>query len=804
MDSKEFNILIISETECIEHMLSDISIDSFNESILTFYTYQTLEGLDHTNFDLILIDSDDINQSMQYVKQLKQHLIQIDTPILIGIQPDEVDLLTSFIEAGVRDYILKPYVKQSLALRVKNNLSYVNAVKMSKQKELQFEALLNNMPYMAWFKNAESQYITVNREFRKHSGKDDAAIYKRDAQFVWDGQIGEKCLEYDLAVMNERRQIVFDEVIPGCRGYREFNIHKAPVIDELDQVIGTIGVARSVTELRNKDAKLKMILENIPFAVALKDLDGTLVDANSKFLDFYKLDEEIFSNFDIHTAYESYPEFKELIEKEINLIKEEDELVLKDKGKHVFIRKVNILDEEHTLEVYKSPVFDIANKMIGIVILIRDITTYLKTQERIQKLAYTDFLTNLANRRSLYKYINEDLTSNEMNLTVMFLDLDNFKKLNDSFGHHYGDEALILIANKLKMLCKDAFVARIGGDEFVIVLENINDSEWLSWKIDQILTEIKTEFNQGDKTSIISVSMGVVTSTSTDIDVDTLLLKGDLALYKAKEKGKNQCVLYTDDLEKSRLFHLQVEHDLRDAVKHDEIELYYQPQYTPQKKLMGFEALFRWNNDAYKNIPIIEIVKMMEENRMIEEVSECIMTKAFKFAKKINCNRQEPIVVSVNISALQIMNPNFVENFKYLMNQVGVLPNQIGIEITETVLMENMDENTKKLKELKDLGITISLDDFGMGYSSLNYLMYLPLSKLKLDRSFIQRMANKREFIALVKLIIDIAHSFSLAVVAEGVEVLEELTILEEMNADYIQGYYFSKPLCEVEALKLI
>lgn len=209
MDSKEFNILIISETEYIQHLLSDISIDGLNEAILTFYTYQTLEGLEDTNFDLILIDSDDINQSMQYVKQLKQHLLQVDTPILIGIQADEVDLLTSFIEAGVNDYILKPYVKQSLALRIKNNLSYVNAVKMSKQKELQFDALLNNMPYMAWFKNAESQYITVNREFRKHSGKDDTAIYNRDDQFLWDGQIGEKCREYDLAVMNERRQIGF-------------------------------------------------------------------------------------------------------------------------------------------------------------------------------------------------------------------------------------------------------------------------------------------------------------------------------------------------------------------------------------------------------------------------------------------------------------------------------------------------------------------------------------------------------------------------------------------------------------------
>lgn len=345
--------------------------------------------------------------------------------------------------------------------------------------------------------------------------------------------------------MNERRQLVFDEVIPGRKGYREFNIYKAPVIDELDQVVGTIGIARDVTELRNKDAKLKMILENIPFAVALKDINGIFIDANNNFLNFtiYRIKSCLIL---IH-AMNSTLNFPMKSKSAHQRSKREDELVLREKKTHIFTHKVMRNNQECILEIYKSPVFDICNQVIGIVMLIRDITDSLRTQERIKKLAYTDFLTNLENRRSLYKYIEEDLKEEVKDLTVMFIDLDNFKKLNDSCGHHYGDEALILISKKLKALCEGAFVARIGGDEFVVVWENSTDDEWLSKKINQILHDMKTEFNKGDKTNIISVSIGIVTSKANNLDVDTLLLKGDLALYKAKEKGKNQYILYTED-----------------------------------------------------------------------------------------------------------------------------------------------------------------------------------------------------------------------------------------------------------------
>ncbi len=785
MKQRDIQVLIISANHDIEKMLKKVSYEFLQQYALKFETHREIIIKE---FDFIIIEDD--KHALSHLKELKNCSLYDNKPVLIVVEKKKN--LASFIEMGVHDYLVKPLHIEELKLKVKSYLIYISVLRESKNSQLQFDALLNNTPYMAWFKNTDSQYIKVNREFREHSGKDDDVIFGRDDSFVWDGKIGKTCREYDLIVMNERRQIVFEEVIPGKKGYREFNIYKAPVVDELDEVIGTIGIARDVTELRNKDAKLQMILENIPFAICLKELDGTIIDVNSKFMEYYNKSRESIVGYKISELDKSFNA----------VIAYEDQTVIKEGCSQKFIRQFELRGEERIAEIYKAPVFDIANKMIGIVALMREVTEDIKTQEHIKRLAYTDFLTGLHNRRSLYKYIESEKA--QLNLTVMFMDLDNFKKLNDSFGHHYGDEALLLISKKLISLCEDAFVARIGGDEFVVVWKNLNSETDLMNKINEILLEMKTEFSKGDKTNIISVSMGIVNSKGRDIDVDHLLLQGDLALYRAKEKGKNQFVIYTDDLEKERLFALELEMDLRDAIKNNEITLFYQPQYTCDKQLQGFEALFRWDNPKYQHVSIIDIIKMIEECRMIDEIGDYIIEHSCRFAKKVNEYSTKLLVVSMNISALQIMNHNFVDKFKSLIEKVGVSPSLIGIEITETVLMENMKENTKKLKALKALGVKISLDDFGTGYSSLNYLVHLPLSQVKIDQSFVRGMSQGEEFIRLVKLIVNIAHTLSLPVVAEGVEYEEDLKLLQSLKIDYIQGYYFSKPVCEEEALKLI
>ncbi|WP_297487850.1 EAL domain-containing protein, partial [uncultured Cetobacterium sp.] len=280
--------------------------------------------------------------------------------------------------------------------------------------------------------------------------------------------------------------------------------------------------------------------------------------------------------------------------------------------------------------------------------------------------------------------------------------------------------------------------------------------------------------------------------------------RSDLALYKAKEQGKNQYVFYNKALDKQRCFDEEIENDLKNALEKKELTLHYQAQYNTQGQLFGFESLLRWNNEKYKKIPIINIISIIEKTTLIDDIGDFILEEAFSFSKKINIFRENKIVISVNISALQIMKSNFVKNIKKILNKIDVDPKIVGIEITETVLLKNIEENLLKIKELKDIGITISLDDFGTGYSSFCYLVKLPLTNIKLDKNFIWGMKDSDEYKTLVKLCVDTAHALNLKIVAEGVETTEELDILKKMNVDFIQGYLFSKPIPENKVIELL
>ncbi|MEG0135257.1 MAG: EAL domain-containing protein [Cetobacterium sp.] len=662
------------------------------------------------------------------------------------------------------------------------------------EQDIQLKTLMNNIPYMTWFKDKNSNYIMVNDAFKSHSGKNMETIYGKSDDFVWDGMLGEKCREYDLDVMEKNTQVVFDEVIPGKQGYREFNIYKAPVHDYEGTIIGTVGIAKDITDLKNENTKVNIIMENIPSAVWLNDVDGNILNVNSKFYEFFKIPNQSVIGENV---------LKIVGEKFKNEIETENRLVLTKRKTMSFERKIVIDKEEKIVSVHKTPVLDLENKIIGIVGMMQDITKSKKTQEKIEKLVYTDTLTDLGNRRALYKYFNE-IKDKDCILTVMTIDLDNFKKLNDSLGHHMGDKAIIIIGEKLKESCADGFIGRNGGDEFIIIWDNLNSIEEVKKISEKILSNIVTEFRKEDKFNVVSASIGVVSEKLDGNNLVTLLMKADFALYEAKDLGKNCYVIYTQELEEKRILSIDIEQDLKKSIERDEIHLHYQPQYTNDGKIFGFEALFRWKNEKYSKVPVLEIIKIMENQNILYIVSDSIIEKALTFIKRINKKYNTEYLISINISTLEIMDRDFVPKIKNLLNKIDINPKWVGLEITETTLMKDMDKNIEKLKELKDMGIRISLDDFGTGYSSFNYLIRLPLSEVKIDRSFVSKIFMGNEYEKLVKLIIDLSHSLNLPVVAEGVETVEEFNILKNMNTDYYQGYYFSKPIEEEKIIELI
>ncbi|MDX8334987.1 sensor domain-containing protein [Candidatus Cetobacterium colombiensis] len=781
---KKSKVLILHESENTKIALEELGLHLLQDYSFDFLNIIDYLRVDSKQYDFIIVDSYN-DYIFEYFKNKTNRII-----VTVNIMKEERP--SDYIKRGAENFILKPYSIKEIRLILDKLKETLSIKEEAEENKLKFYTLLDNIPYMAWFKNKNSEYMIVNNEFKEHCGKDFETIRGRDDQFVWDGMIGENCRQYDLKVMTERKQLIFDEIIPGKKGYKQFNIYKVPVVDGRDNILGTMGIARDITDLKNKDVKFDILLENMPFAVFTKNRKGEIIQSNST---FYKL-----TNIN-EMSHLILREEDFLGKKYCESIAIEDKDVIYNKNNINLVRSLRTSLGERILEVFKSPIIDISGEVIGIICTMRDVTEVKSQEARIKRMAYTDSLTGLANRRGLYNYVETNLTSKDADATIMFMDLDNFKYLNDNYGHQHGDEILIEFGEDLQRICECGFVSRIGGDEFVIVWEGKMGRETateIAEKILNLLNGKKMKFSK------LSASIGIVTGNTGEETIDNFLTKGDLALYKAKDQGKNQYVFYNRDLDKKRCLNEEIEQDLRNALDREELELYYQPQYTCSNELIGLEALLRWNNDKYRKVPIIEIINIMEKSVLIDEIGKFITRSAFSFAKKINENREDKIIVSVNISAIQIMKHNFVRSMKKIISEIDVDPSCVGIEITETVLLQNINENILKIKELKDIGVKISLDDFGTGYSSFSYLVKIPLTNIKIDKSFIWGMKDSEEYRTLVKLCIDTAHALNLKVVAEGVETTEDLCLLKYMKADYIQGYLFSRPLPKKEIEEMI
>ncbi|WP_187287400.1 GGDEF and EAL domain-containing protein [Gottschalkia acidurici] len=426
-------------------------------------------------------------------------------------------------------------------------------------------------------------------------------------------------------------------------------------------------------------------------------------------------------------------------------------------------------------------------------------------EEQIKVLAYYDSITGLPNRAMFYKKMDNILKQEDSCGSVIYMDIDNFKIINDTFGHEFGDLLLKKLADRLKPIeSKESHVFRLSGDEYIIVFEKYNEDN-IEQKIIQTQEYISEPFSIDDNEIQISVSMGVVFYPKDGRSVEEVLKKADLAMYKAKEFGKNCYKTYEKNMEEEIENRLLLENHLRNALDRDEFVLNYQPQIdTVSKKVVGFEALIRWVSPEYGTISPIKFISIAEETGLINQMGEWILREACKFAMNIESIYDEQIVVSVNISSIQLSQDNFIEIIKRVIDDTGMNPKFLGIEITETSLMELFEENSEKLEILRNMGITVYLDDFGTGYSSLNYLLRLPISTIKIDRTFVMDMMNAKKGVKITESIINLAHNMGLNVTAEGVENEEQLSILRDLSCDVIQGYIFGKPLSESDAIQYL
>lgn len=451
------------------------------------------------------------------------------------------------------------------------------------------------------------------------------------------------------------------------------------------------------------------------------------------------------------------------------------------------------------------PFFNEAGKPYQYISIRTDITAQ-KNIKKIAHIAYHDDLTGLPNRRSLTKRLENEIKNRERTgetFAMFFFDVNRFKNINDGLGHKVGDLFLKEIARRLiEIDIQVESFYRMNGDEFVYVLEDITLVDEMA---NRIMDVFKESFTFYDYEFFASISLGVSIYPDHGQSVTKLFKSADVAMYSAKEKKGNHYVVYQANMRGTNDRWLLLETKLHKALRNDSFELHYQPKMNIQTgKIEGAEALIRWTDEDLGFMPPDQFIPFAEQVGLIQGIGRWVLRTAAQQIKQWADTYGVSYRVAVNISPIHIAEADFVNQVKTIIEQTNINPSMLELEITEMSMIDYNDDLHAKMKELKDLGITIAIDDFGTGYSSLSYLRDFPVNSLKIDRTFIQDLTKDESGEAMVSAIISLAHALNLDVVAEGVEKQDELAILKEKNCEYVQGYYFSKPLCVADFEKKI
>jgi diguanylate cyclase (GGDEF)-like protein len=431
-----------------------------------------------------------------------------------------------------------------------------------------------------------------------------------------------------------------------------------------------------------------------------------------------------------------------------------------------------------------------------------------RIEERLSEIAHFDSVSNLPNRYSFNSQIDRALINYKYDLekfALMFLDLDNFKYVNDTFGHHAGDLLLARVAERLRgSLRQEDYIARLGGDEFAIIMYDFIGISQISSVSGKILAALQQPFFLEGHEAFIGASIGITICPDNGEDRETLQRQADSAMYQAKNLGKNTFQFYQADLSLAHKNRINIEAQLRRSLEHDEIVVYYEPIVEiPTERIVGFEALARWIKQDGTIVRPDDFIPLAEETGLIIDIgNHVINSSAVQTAAWVN--RFGQTFISVNFSSRQFKQNDLANDVLKTLKNAGLQPCYFEMEITESILMNNSSDSMNLLGLLIDQGMGVAIDDFGTGYSSLSYLTSFPISKIKIDRSFVAKLPNDKNALAVVTAIIGLAKSLNLKVVAEGIETVEQFTCLAKLGCQYGQGYLFGKPLPAVEATKLL
>lgn len=561
-------------------------------------------------------------------------------------------------------------------------------------------------------------------------------------------------------------------------------------------------VRRSIRFHQISLAYQRTLVETIPDLISLKNPDGTYIACNSKFERFFGAREsEIIGKTDHDFVNHT----------QANAFRETDLAAIATGSPHINEETLTYADDGHQeiLETIKTPMYDPKGKVIGVLGISRDITDRKQQEERIRHQAHFDSLTNLPNRFLSLQQLEQRVSSakqRNQHIAVIYLDLDDFKKVNDSLGHATGDKLLIEASKRLNnAISQGDTVGRLGGDEFIVLLDGIHNTDSVASVTENLINCFRHPFNIDDRALLLTATAGIAIYPKDGQSGLDLLRCADSAMYHAKESGRNTFAYFTDAMNRNVSRRLLLEEQMHDALTRHEFRVCYQPQINVKSgEITGFEALLRWRNPILGDVSPAEFIPIAEHSGLIIPLGEFVLREALTAGANWHREFDQTLTMAVNLSPRQFRDPHLIHNIMQAITHSRFPKHCVELEITEGVLMSGHGFIETTLDQLAEAGISIAMDDFGTGYSSLNYLRNYPFNVLKIDQCFVRDIATNHADLQLVYAAIGMAHSLGLRVIAEGVETVEQLTLLAARDCDSAQGYLISRPVEQQDARHML
>lgn len=656
--------------------------------------------------------------------------------------------------------------------------------------------LIEAIPGPVFYKDEQLRYMGCNSAFAEFVGIGIDDLLGKTPYDISPPELAGIYVAADQSLLASRDKQIYESQARHTDGsLHDVVFHKATFSREDGSIGGIVGVMLDISERKRLEVRLQQaatVFDSTADGVTITAPDGTIVAINRAFTEItgYTEADVIGKNPRLLQSGRQGPEFyRELWRSVTESGRWQGELWNKRKDGRIF-------PEWLTITAVKDP----GGKVSHYVGVFSDISVIKKAQEQLDFQAHHDPLTGLPNRLLLEDRLRVALQRarrENTRLALMFVDLDRFKTINDTFGHHVGDRVLCEVAHRFSTLTRESdTVARLGGDEFLIILEGINEPADASRIADKILDDLRTRPITVDEVFFIGTSIGISLFPQDGDEASELIKSADVAMYRAKERGRNTYEFFTADLTQFSLERFQMETGLRHAIERDELRVHLQPQFSlATGKLIGAEALVRWQHPQRGLVPPGLFISIAEESGLIVPMGEWVQRTACQQWSQWIANGLNPGVLSINVSGIEFRRGHILDSVRGTLAATQLAPQLLELEITESAIMSHAESSIQVLHELRAMGVSLAIDDFGTGYSSLAYLKRLPLNKLKVDQSFVRGLPGGAEDGAITRAVIALGHSLQLKIIAEGVETEAQRSFLAEAGCNEMQGYLRGRPV---------